>query len=208
MKKIDWMLDDQAPDRGDESMDSVTLLAPPTPRLVPNGCRVQVTVWEEEMDPTRNQRGLDRLRVFTVGLVDESGGRDRTEAGTRFASTDASGACWSRIVESWRFDRDQAGERYLRVEHATGWRLDGFASDLPPAAMQAMRDVFTSAAGFVDSVYPELFATSALKKAMKKVADAESAVDQARADLRDAKKAMKKATRRVERETMNSGVQA
>jgi len=189
---IDWQVDPDATD----DIDRLTLIAGPVPRLIPEGVRVQVVAFHDSRD--RHRQEPEIFRVASVSLVDSDGMRDKTGASTRFGNTDASGSCWARVEEGrgfWRDGGEEVPEGYVywRTTQVTGWRLDGFASDLPDGAMQAMRDTFVSAAEFAAKVAPEKWQGGDLKAARQAVGYAERDAAKAREEEKAARAKLRKA---------------
>lgn len=209
MNTVDWKIIDES------AMDSVILRADPISRLIPDGCRVQVSVYHDERSfhdssrPIGERNVTEQYRVASVQLVDANDLRDKESAAVRFGSTMASGTCWARVEESQMHYRDgaylDAPIDYWRCTSTTAWRLEGFADDLPAGAAKAVREVFSSAAEFVGNNLPHLWAGAEERRARRRVADAESAVAKAKAELKTARADLRKAERVHERATSKAG---
>lgn len=191
----------------DEEIDRVTLVADPVSRVIPDGCRVSVSVYTDERSEYRDSgRVMVPYRVASVQLIDSEGKRATDGGKVRFGGTLASGASYARCEERLGYlgfnDADDPSKRpalYWWTTQVTGWRADGFAEDLPEGAMTHLRDVFADAARFVGEHFPYLWEGAAEALARRDLAAAEASMVKARADIKAARSALKKAERAHER---------
>jgi hypothetical protein len=184
-------------------VDRVVLSCPPVPRVLPDGCRVTVSVHHEERTyhdsarPIGERHVVEPYRVASVSLTTEDGTRDKVAASVRFATTPASGHCYGRIEESVGYvdGPDAPARPYFRMTSSQGTRLDGFWEDLPAGAYDCMRDTFTSAAAYVAEHLPHLWQGAEVTRAAGRLTDAESALDKARAEVKAARADLRAAER-------------